>query len=132
MKNDPIQVLQVIAQAIYDKKGTNILALDVREVSNITDYVVIAEGNVDRHVQAIAKGVVEALELIGEKSSNVEGVQLGDWVVLDYLDIMVHLFMPGLRDKYRLEELWNQGKIIDLNIVTTAVESTGYERSRSK
>ncbi len=127
-----MHVLQLIAQAIYDKKGTNILALDVRGVSNITEYVVIAEGNVDRHVQAIAKGVIEALERIGEKPSNVEGMQLGDWVVLDYLDVMVHLFMPGLRDKYHLEELWNQGKIIDLNIVTTAAESTTYERARSK
>ncbi len=123
-KNDPIAILSRIAQAIYDKKGINILGLDVRNISTITDFVVIAEGHVDKHVQSIARGVVDALDAIGEKPLHVEGLSSGDWVVIDYLTIMIHIFMPGLRDKYRLEQLWSEGKILDLNIQVATENDT--------
>ncbi len=126
MKTDPQTILNVIAQAIYDKKGINILALDVRGVSMLTDFAVIAEGNVDRHVIAVANAVLMALKGIGCTPSHVEGLQVGDWVVLDYLDFMVHLFMPGLRDKYRLEQLWKEGRICDLRIDTTGSNQDTY------
>jgi ribosome-associated protein len=132
MKNDPTTVLNLIAQTIYDKKGINTLALDIRSVSTITDFAVIAEGNVDKHVIAIAKAVLEALEGIGEKPLHVEGLTSGDWVVLDFLDFMVHIFMPGLRDKYQLEQLWKEGKILDLNIVVSNEASDSYARTRRK
>ncbi|HEY2810324.1 MAG TPA: ribosome silencing factor [Rhabdochlamydiaceae bacterium] len=109
-----LAILNAIAQAIYDKKGINILALDVRGVSTLVDYVIIAEGNVDKHVIAIARAVEDALGEVGLHPYTTEGMKSGDWIVLDYFDIMVHLFMPGLRDKYQLEELWRGGKIIDL------------------
>lgn len=117
MKNEELFVLNKIAQSIYNKKGVNILALDVQGVSSMSDYVIIAEGNVDRHVVAIAHSIEQELSEIGEKAFHIEGLQVGDWIVLDYLNIMVHLFMPGLRDKYQLEQLWRNGKIVDLNIV---------------
>lgn len=116
MPKDQKQILTKAAQIIFDKKGFNILALDVREVSSLTDYVLIAEGSVDRHVIAIANDLLDELEELGEKPSYVEGKHSGDWVVLDYLDYMIHLFMPGLRDKYQLEQLFRDGKIIDLEI----------------
>lgn len=117
MKNvDSLFLLNAIAQAIFDKKGSNILALDVRGVSNLTDYVIIAEGNVDKHVIAIAQSVIEHLRSLGVKTVYVEGLQSGDWVVIDYMQIMVHLFMPGLREKYMLEQLWKEGSIVDLQI----------------
>jgi ribosome-associated protein len=112
--------LNRIAQVIYDKKGMNILGLDVRGVSSLTDYVIIAEGNVDRHVIAIADAVIDVLRQEGAKPIHTEGLQSGDWVVIDFLDIMVHLFMPGLREKYRLEDLWKDGQIIDFNINTSS------------
>lgn len=116
IKGSELDHLNKIAQAIYDKKGFNILALDVRGISSITDYVIIAEGNVGRHVSAIANAVEKELKEIGETPVYVEGLQDGDWVVLDYGFIMVHIFMPGLRDKYQLEQLWKEAKIIDLSI----------------
>ena len=116
MKKDQIMMLQMIAQTIFDKKGSNILALDLKGISSITDYVIIAEGNVDRHVVAIAQAIEENLEKLGEKPVYVEGMSTGDWVVLDYIGIMVHLFMPGLRERYQLEKLWKEGQIIDLHI----------------
>lgn len=108
--------LHKIAQVIFDKKGSNILALDIRGVSSLADFVIIAEGNVDKHVSAIANTIVEELKKAGLSPSYIEGLQNGDWAVIDYLDTMVHIFEPGLRERYRLEDLWKKGSIIDLKI----------------
>lgn len=105
-----------IAQVIYDKKGFNILALDVRGVSSMTDYFIIAEGNVDRHVKALGQIVIDFLGDQGIKPLHLEGEKSGDWLVVDYGDIVLHLFIPELREKYSLETLWKEGKIIDLNL----------------
>ena len=123
-KADPLFYLNAAAQAIFDKKGSNILALDVHEISTLTDYVIIAEGNIDKHVIAIAHGVIDQLEKLGETPIFVEGIQTGDWVVIDYLHFMIHLFMPGLRDKYQLEQLWREGHIVDLQIDVSPKESS--------
>ena len=114
---DSLQLLNLIGQIIFDKKGFNILSLDVREVSTLTDYFIIAEGNVDKHVRAIASAIIETLKAEGNAPLHVEGLADGDWVVIDYLEVVIHLFMPGMRDKYRLEELWREGKIVDLKII---------------
>ena len=116
MKKNPLEILNCIAQVIYDKKGKNILALDVQGLSSITDYLVIAEGNVDRHVIAIAKAVIDELQKQGIRDLRVEGLSIGDWVVVDLHGIMVHLFMPGIREKYSLEKLWAESQIVDLQI----------------
>lgn len=116
MKHDAQFILNLIAQAIFDKKGMNILALDLRNVSTITDYMIIAEGAVDRHLVAIAHSIEKSLEEVGEKPVRIEGLAEGDWIVLDYLEVMVHLFAPGLRERYQLEQLWKEGKLVELNI----------------
>jgi ribosome-associated protein len=119
-RTDPLFYLNAIAQTIFDKKGSNILALDVRGISTLTDYVIIAEGNIDKHVIAIANAIIQHLQQLGQPPMYVEGIKTGDWTVIDYLHIMVHLFMPGLRDKYQLEQLWREGHIIDLQIDVTS------------
>ena len=111
-----MKTLDVVAQAIYDKKGFNILALDVRNVSSMTDYVIIAEGNIDRHIKALAASIADQLREIGEKPVYVEGEKNGDWIVLDYGAFVIHLFLSDLRDKYSLEELWHEAAIVDLKI----------------
>lgn len=111
-----LSLLNTIAQVIHDKKGINILALDVRGLSSITDYLVIAEGLVDRHVSAIALAVSQKLAEMGIAQLHEEGVQSGDWAVLDYGQVMVHLFKPGFREKYSLERLWEKSKLVDLEI----------------
>lgn len=116
MKKTEVEILNLIAQVIYDKKGINILGLDVNGLSNIADFIIIAEGNVDRHVTAIARAVIEELRERGITPIHTEGLQSGDWVVLDYAGIMVHLFMPGYRERYSLEKLWSESKIVDLEI----------------
>ncbi|MCE2983768.1 MAG: ribosome silencing factor [Parachlamydia sp.] len=113
------KILTEVAQAIYDKKGFNILVLDVRNVSNMTDYFVIAEGTVDRHVRALSQTIMDELSKLGQHPYHVEGEREGEWVVLDYVDFIVHLLVPDLREKYALEELWQKGRIVDVPIVTS-------------
>lgn len=113
-----MKLLNQIAQAIYDKKGMNILVLDVRNVCTMTDYFIIAEGNVDRHVQALSRAVIDQMEDLGHRPFHIDGMQEGEWSVLDYGDIVVHLFIPEMREKYSLEEVWRAGKVVDVVIHT--------------
>ena len=110
-------MLNLIGQVIYDKKGFNILALNVKGLSSITDYILIAEGNIERHGNALARSVMNALKDQGIKPLRTEGVKNGDWIILDYGEVMVHLFStPGLRERYALERLWVKSEIVDLSI----------------
>lgn len=120
MTNLDKKLLNLVAQTIYDKKGFNTLALDIKRLSTMTDAVIIAEGNVERHVISLAKGIIEELKERGETPAHVEGLENGDWVVIDYGDIMIHLFMPSMRRKYGLEELFRESDIIDLEIDTAS------------
>jgi ribosome-associated protein len=110
------KTLNTIAQTIYDKKGANIIALDVKGISTLTDYLLIAEGTVDRHVKALSNAVIDLLQEQGVKPIVTEGLQEGDWVVLDYGNFVIHFFTHELRERYSLEEVWSKGKIIDLDI----------------
>ena len=116
MKKQTLTLFNLIAQTIFDKKGSNILVLDVREITALTDYVIIAEGNVDRHVKSIAQAVIEQMKDVQIRPLHVEGKENGDWIVIDFVDIVVHLFMPQIRQKYQLEKLWQKAKIVDVDI----------------
>lgn len=116
MREEPLAFVKSVAQLIFDKKGFNIMAIDVRDVSTMADFFLIAEGNVSRHVSSMGEAI---LELKKDTPSFVEGLGEGEWVVIDYLYVVIHLFTPPFRDKYRLEELWHEGKIIDLNLRTS-------------
>jgi len=110
--------LNTLIEAILDKKGFNILILDVRNVSTFTDYFIIAEGNVERHTQAICQNIVEMMKAEGYPPLNMEGESQGDWIVLDFGTAIVHLFKPGLRNKYALEELWKEGQLVHHPLLT--------------
>lgn len=119
---EQMNTLNLIAQTIFDKKGFNILALDVQGVSTMTDYYVIAEGTVDRHVKSLSRELKQKLEEQGLKVLHAEGEKDGEWVVLDYGEVVIHLFIPELREKYALEELWTDGKIVDVEITISKEE----------
>ncbi len=118
MKNETkeLNILNKIAQAIYDKKGFNILVLNVKEISSMTDYFIIAEANVDRHVKAIAESLIDMLEPIVGPPGHIEGLHSPEWVVIDYYDFIIHLFIPEMREKYSLEKVWKAGSIVDVKI----------------
>ena len=125
MESEEITILNVIAQTIFDKKGFNILALDVKGISTMTDYFLIAEGSVDRHVRALSSAIQERLDELHQPVYRIEGEKEGDWIVMDYSDFVIHLFIPELREKYALEELWKKAKIVDLNIVISKEQPKG-------
>jgi len=108
------KIMQKIINIIFDKKGFNITTIDVREISSLTDFMIIAEGNVDIHVKAIAEAIISQLKKEKILPFKVEGRMHGDWVVIDYQNIIVHLFMPHLRERYQLEKLWSKGEIIKI------------------
>ncbi len=110
--------INTLAQTIYDKKGINIIVLDVKGVCSFTDYFIVAEGTVDRHVKALGEAIQEALAKLGRKPLHVEGEKVGDWVVLDYGEMVIHLFTPGLRDRYAIERLWSKAKLVDVELAT--------------
>ena len=113
---DDLHMLEQICQTIYDKKGFNAITLDVRPMETLTDYFVIAEGNVEKHVQTLAKEIQAVLSEQGRSAVHVEGLRVGDWVVLDFCEVVVHLFIPDMREKYELEQLWQQAAIVDVPI----------------
>lgn len=116
MNKIPNVDLNFIAQSIFDKKGFNILVLDVQGISTMTDYFIIAEGTVDRHVKAIGQAIKDELAKKNQLPFLIEGEQEGDWMVMDYTHFVIHLFIPEMREKYRLEELWHEGRIVDVQI----------------
>lgn len=118
MLDPDLQMLQTIAQTIYDKKGFNIVAIDVQGQSSLTDYFIIAEGNVERHVTALANSVKDKVKEMGGHIFHMDGDQSGDWIVMDCGEVVINLFVPSQREKYALEELWHDGEIVDLNIQT--------------
>lgn len=95
------------ADAIFDKKGLDVELLDVGDILAIADVFVIATGTSRTHVRAVADGVEESLsEKAGRKPLRREGADQGEWVLLDYGDVVVHLFQPEQREYYGLERLW--------------------------
>ncbi len=101
-------LLETIVKAIDDKLGKNIVSLDLRQLDGaITDHFVIADAPSHTQVAAIADGVEEALgNELGRRVVRVEGQQVGEWVVMDYGEVMVHIFQTEKRDFYNLEGLW--------------------------
>ena len=106
----------IAAQAADSKKASDILIQEVGPLLKITDYFVIATGKNDRQVDAIADEVEEQLAAkAGRSPFGREGTDSKDWVLLDYGDVIVHIFTPQTRDYYRLENLWSDAKIVALS-----------------
>lgn len=94
------------AELSLAKKAENVLALDLRGISSATDFFLLATGNSDIHVRAIAEHVLEGLAADGLKPLHTEGMDRARWVLLDFVDFVIHVFHPVTRDFYQLELLW--------------------------
>ncbi len=106
-KKPSLEIARVIARAALDKKAEDLLILDVREISSFTDYFVIMSGRSTRHVQGLAEVIDGELRLKKLKEGSTEGLQEGHWVLLDYGDVVVHVFYTDERQFYDLEGLWH-------------------------
>jgi len=106
--------LRLALDAAQDKVAEDPLALDVRDVVSFADTFLILTGRSDRHVQAIADAVLAAFDARGEKPLGVEGQNEGRWVLLDFGDLIVHVFQREVREAYALERLWSDASVIGL------------------
>ncbi len=97
------------AALALDKKAFNVKVLDIRKVSTIADYLVLATGTSDKQVVAIADSIRTGLKKYG-KALDIEGAREGKWVVIDYGDVIVHVFLEDMRAYYNLDELWNNAE----------------------
>lgn len=107
-----LSAVQRAAALCLDRKATDVVVLDLRKVSSATDYFVIASGTSDTHVRAIAEHVQEELRREGVRAHHVEGTTTGRWVLLDFVDFVVHVFHPVLREFYQLERLWSDAEVL--------------------
>ena len=112
---DSKELTKIIYNALDDKKGENIKILDISKVSVIADYFVIVNGSNINQVQALADNVKEELYKLGLEPRNVEGYHSASWILLDYNDVIVHVFSRDDRLFYDLERIWRDGVEIDID-----------------
>lgn len=110
----PPDVLRATELAL-ERKAQDVVALDLRGISSATDYFVIATGTSDVHVKSIAEHVVEELKKQETRPDHVEGMRGGRWILVDYIDFVVHIFHPQAREFYQLEVLWGDAPRWDAN-----------------
>jgi len=111
---DVITVLKTAVEAVDNKKANHIVALDMRKVSLMADYFVIADAASNRQVQAIATEVKDQVLAAGGEIKLIEGFQAADWVLIDLGDVIVHIFSTEQRGFYNLERLWDDAPYVDL------------------
>jgi len=103
------------AQVLVDHKANDVVMLDLRDVTDMTDYFIVASGTSDTHVRATAGHVIAALKRDGQTVHSIEGLEQGRWVLLDYVDFVVHVFHPSLRSFYQLERLWGDAPAVPVS-----------------
>lgn len=119
---DPIRTVEVsdLPEAVrragelaLERKARDTVVLDLRGISSAADFFLIATGNSDIQVKAIAERITEGLRDLGEKPQHAEGLETGRWVLLDYIDLVVHVMHPQARDFYQLEALWGDAPSVE-------------------
>jgi ribosome-associated protein len=105
---------QRAAQVATDNKAQDVVLLDLRGVTDMTDFFLIASGTSDTHVRALGEHIIAELKKEGYPVHHVEGLEKGRWVLLDFVDFVVHLFHPTLRNFYQLERLWADAQEVPL------------------
>ncbi len=103
------QLSEIIVNALDATKAHDIVKLDVRDLTSVTDYMIIASGTSNRHVRALVDNVSEKARAAGRKAIGIEGEDGSEWVLLDLDDALVHVMLPKVREFYNLEKLWSLG-----------------------
>lgn len=115
--NDSALLSKLAIEGIVEKKGHDIVQINLQSVqAAICDYFIICHGDSDRHVKALAESIEKVIkDETEDKPYSVEGLNGGDWIILDYIDIIIHVFIKEKRDFYDLENLWSDGKFVYFN-----------------
>lgn len=112
---ETLELVKLVAKSLDEKKAEDITVIDIREVSTIADYFIIATGNNPNQLAAMEDVVDETMYKNGVHQKQVEGNSNSTWILMDYQDIIVHLFSSEDRLFYDLERIWRDGKVIDIN-----------------
>lgn len=116
---------QRIAQAAVDKRGLDLVALDVHALSSFADQFLFVTSTSDRHARAIADAIYGALSAVGEKPLGIEGYEEGRWILVDFDDVIVHIFQEEARKHYDLERLWADAPTLHLHLEKESPRSPG-------
>ena len=100
------QLKELVVEALDDLKAVNTVTMDVTKLTDVMDYLVIASGTSNRHVKSLADNVCMEANKQGQRALGVEGEDAGEWVLVDFGDVVVHVMLPATRDFYDLERLW--------------------------
>jgi ribosome-associated protein len=122
----PERILAVAVELADDRKALDIVALDLRGLVGYADYLIVCSGRSDRQVKAIHDAIHLGLkQREGLLPRRVEGVAEGRWALLDYLDVVVHVFTPETREHYRLEQLWGEAPRVAITVTADQAEDAG-------
>jgi len=113
-----------IAKLCFLKKANDVVLLDVRKLSDVTDFFIICSGDSDTQVRAIANAVMENAKNEGLRPWHYEGMEVADWVIVDFIDVVVHVFKKSVRTYYNLEKLWGDAKIEHIEEKGTKAKTT--------
>jgi ribosome-associated protein len=108
------QLSDLVVDALEEVKAKDIVKLDVRKLTTVTDYMIVASGTSNRHVKALADAVAEKSKEAGHRPYGIEGENGSEWVLLDLQDALVHVMLPRVREFYNLEKLWSLGPASDI------------------
>ena len=101
------ELSELVVDALEEVKAQDIVKLDVRDLTTVTDYMIVASGTSNRHVKALAEAVAEKAREAGHRPAGIEGEDGSEWVLLDLQDTLVHVMLPRVREFYNLEKLWS-------------------------
>ena len=105
------QLRDLVVDALDDTKAQDIVNLDVRKLTTVTDYMIVASGTSNRHVKSLIENVADKAREAGRKPIGMEGEEGGEWVLLDLDEVLVHVMLPKVREFYNLEKLWSFGSL---------------------
>lgn len=110
-KKENVSLKKVVIDAILDKKGNDVVSLDLRKIKDTpSEYFIITHGDSATHVRAISQNVIDETEKLGLHAYHTEGGKNAEWIIVDFVDVTVHIFHRDKRDFYALEELWHDAK----------------------
>lgn len=114
-----IELAKEIAKVLDNRKGLDVKVIKIGDISILADYMVIATGNSSTHVKSLADYVEYELDQKGISVSHIEGHRSDTWILLDYIDVIVHIFSEEARQYYDLDRLWEDGEVVDISDVVT-------------
>lgn len=106
-----------LARLAWEKNAEDIVVLDVSRLTQITDYFVLITGQIDQHLKAICDHIVDTLKAQGIRPHHLEGETHRRWILIDYVDVIAHLFLPEVRQFYDLEALWGEAELLPLSFI---------------